>query len=166
MFDSRSNKINKKKYMKNLPEQVKKELLEFIMNIPVKKFSSQWNAIQVAISMITSPGSFRKGLHVYLISNDESREPGYYNIKRMSIKIWPHKIQLRREHKEYLSGSDIDINKIYRYIYPNEKYHVSDFEELMSDTSDFFCACYYNDESDYDGHYITHANFNIETNIE
>lgn len=152
--------------MKNLPEQVKKELLEFIMNIPVKKLSSQWNAIQIAISMITSPGSFRKGLHVYLISNDESREPGYYNIKRMSIKIWPHKIQLRREHKEYLSGSDIDINEIYRYIYPNEKYNISDFEELMSDTGDFFCENSYNDDSGYDGHYIVNQNFYIETNAE
>ena len=152
--------------MKNLPEEVKKELLEFIMNIPVKKFSSKWNAIQVAISMITSPGSFKKGLHVYLNSDDTSREPGFYNIKRMSIKIWPHKIQIRREHKEYLSGSDIDINEIYRYIYPNEKYNVSDFEELMSDTSDFFCETSYYDDSDYDGHYIIRQNYSIETNVK
>lgn len=106
--------------MKKIPKQVKIRLVDFIMDIPVEKHSEQWNAQQVAIAMITSPASFRKGVHVYLTSEDESREPGYYDIKRMSIKIWPHKIQLRREHKEYLSGSDIDINEIYRYISQRE----------------------------------------------
>lgn len=152
--------------MKKLPESVKTRLISFLADLPVKKLSKEWQAVQVAISMITTPTSFKKGVHVYLNSYDGAREPGCYNISEMSIKIWPHKIQMRRSHREYSSESGVDISNTLRYIYPNDKYSVSDFNQVMSDMGDLFCGNYSRDESYYDGHYSIAANFRIETNVK
>lgn len=149
-----------------MPDSVKKELVEFLADIEVEKYSKEWQAIQIAISMIMTPSSFKKGVHVYLDSYDGAREPGCYNISRMSIKIWPHKIQLRRTHSEYVSGSDIDINQTFRYIFPSDKYSESDFKEVMSNTGELFTGNYSQEESDYSGHYSIAANFHVETNVK
>ena len=62
------------------------------------------------------------------------------------------------ENKRNLSNAEIEILL--------KKGNVSDFEELMSDTSDFFCENSYYDDSDYEGHYIIRQNYSIETNVE
>lgn len=152
--------------MKNLPESVKMKIITFLSDLPVEKLSKEWQTIQVAISMITTPSSFKKGVHVYLHSYDGAREPGCYNISEMSVKMWPHKIQIRREHREYVSGCNIDVNQIYRYIHPSDKYFVSDFNEVMSNMGNLFNANYSQDESEYNGHYTITANFTIETNVK
>lgn len=152
--------------MQNIPESVKIGLISFLADLPVEKLSKEWQAIQLAISMITTPSSFKKGVHVYLDSYNGAREPGCYNISEMSIKIWPHKIQMRRIHREYVSGTDIDVNQTYRYIYPNDKYSVSDFNKVMSDMDDLFNGNYSQDESDYSGRYSIAANFKVKTNVK
>lgn len=152
--------------MQNIPESVKIGLISFLADLPVEILSKEWQAIQLAISMITTPSSFKKGVHVYLDSYNGAREPGCYNISEMTIKIWPHKIQMRRIHREYVSGTDIDVNQTYRYIYPNDKYSVSDFNKVMSDMDDLFNGNYSQDESDYSGHYSIAANFKVKTNVK
>lgn len=152
--------------MQTLPEPIKKELINFLTDLPVEKHSKDWQAIQVAIAMILTPGSFKKGVHVYMDSCDESRDPGCYNISSMSVKIWPHKVQLRRTHKEYVSGTDIDINQTIRYIYPSKKYSHNHFYEVMSDYGQLFSSNYSQCESDPAGSYSILANFHIETNCK
>ena len=152
--------------MQNLPESVKKELIEFLSEIPVEDYSKDWQAIQLAISMIITPSSFKKGVHVYLNSRYEARESGAYNISDMSIKIWPHKIQIRRKHHEYVSGTDTNINETYRYIYPSERYGEYEFQEVMSDMGGLFCDNSSQYDSDYCGYYSISESFHIETNIK
>lgn len=151
--------------MEQLPLSIKNSLINFLSDIPVEKFSKDWQAIQIAIAMIMSPESFKKGVHVYMESNDISREPGCYDIRKMFIKIWPHKIHIRRKHSEYNSYSDLDRNVVCRYMFPHEKYHDYNFREVMSDMGELFRGNYSESESDYSGHYSTAANFKIETNI-
>lgn len=152
--------------MQNLPESVKKELIEFLSEIPVEDYSKDWQAIQLAISMIITPSSFKKGVHVYLDSRYEARESGAYDISDMSIKIWPHKIQIRRKHHEYVSGTDTNINETYRYIYPSERYGEYEFQEVMSHTGGLFCDNSSQYDSDYCGYYSISESFHIETNIK
>lgn len=152
--------------MNTLPENIKKSLVEFLADMDVEKFSDEWRAVQVAIAMITTPSSFKKGLHVYLKSHDHAREPGCYDLRDMSIKIWPHKIQMRRSHNVYNSDCGIDENYVCRYIFPNDNYNEDDFEEVMSEANDFFGERYCQHDSDMTGHYIVGASYSIETNVK
>ena len=120
----------------NIPEEVKKELVTFLAELPVEKFTKEWNAVQIAISIINSPKSFKKGVHVYLTSISKAHEEGCYDDKEMVIKIYPHKLMMRRTHSEYNSAAGIDTNEVYGYITPSDKYSAHDFYMIMSDLSD------------------------------
>jgi hypothetical protein len=149
----------------NIPEEVKKEVVTFLAELPVEKFTKEWNAIQIAISILNSPQSFKKGGHVYLTSISKAHEEGYYLNKEMFIKIYPHKLMMRRKYSEYNSASDIDIKEVYRYIVPSEKYDAHDFYMIMSDLSDLFDSCYYTDSTDASGICYKNEHFTIETNM-
>jgi len=149
----------------NIPEEVKKELVTFLAELPVEKFTKEWNAVQIAISILNSPQSFKKGGHVYLTSICKAHEEGYYIDKEMFIKIYPHKLMMRRIYSEYNSASDIDRNEVYRYIVPSEKYDAHDFYMIMSDLSDLFGSCYYTDSTDASGICYRNEHFTIETNM-
>lgn len=148
-----------------IPEEVKKELVTFLMELPVERFTKEWNAIQIAISILNSPKSFKKGVHVYFTSISKAHEEGYYIDKEMFIKIYPHKLMMRRIYSEYNSASDIDRNEVYRYIFPSEKYSAHDFDMVMSDLSDLFDSCYYTDSTDASGICYRNEHFTIETNL-
>ena len=149
----------------NIPEEVKKEVVTFLAELPVEKFTKEWNAVQIAISILNSPQSFKKGGHVYLTSISKAHEEGYYIDKEMFIKIYPHKLMMRRIYSEYNSASDIDRNEVYRYIVPSEKYDAHDFYMIMSDLSDLFGSCYYTDSTDASGICYRNEQFTIETNM-
>jgi len=149
----------------NIPEEVKKEVVTFLAELPVEKFTKEWNAVQIAISILNSPQSFKKGGHVYLTSICKAHEEGYYIDKEMFIKIYPHKLMMRRIYSEYNSASDIDRNEVYRYIVPSEKYDAHDFYMIMSDLSDLFGSCYYTDSTDASGICYMNEHFTIETNM-
>ena len=148
-----------------IPDEVKKRLVTFLTELPIEKFTKEWNAIQIAISILNSPQSFKKGGHVYLTSISKAHEEGYYIDKEMFIKIYPHKLMMRRIYSEYNSASDIDRNEVYRYIIPSEKYDVHDFYKVMSDLSDLFGSCYYTDSTDASGICYRNEHFIIETNM-
>ncbi len=136
------------------------------MELPVERYTKEWNAIQIAISILNSPKSFKRGIHVYLTSFSKAHEEGYYDDKEMSIKIYPHKLLMRRTHSEYNSAADIDRRKIYRYIAPSEKYKAYHFREVMSDLRDLFKECYYIDDTDASGVRYINERFTIETNMK
>ena len=148
-----------------LPEKVKKDLVRFLLELPVEKFTKDWEAVQVAISMLNFPKSFKKGTHVFLTSSNRNHEEGCYDDKEMSIKIYPHKVLMSRRHSEYNSSDGIDRKEVYRYIAPSDKYGVSDFQKVMSDLSGLFTGCSYTDNSDASGVCYSNANFYIDTNI-
>lgn len=149
-----------------MPESIKNELITFLLELPVERFTRKWEALQFAITMLNSPKSFKKGIHVYLTSSYRAHEEGCYDHKEMSIKIYPHKIMMRRTHSEYNSYAEIDRKEIFRYITPSEKYGVSDFHKVMSDLSDLFTPSYQIDNSDASGVCYVGANFTIETNMK
>jgi len=149
-----------------LPEDVKKELERFLFELPIEKFSKEWEAVQAAISMLNFPKSFKKGTHVFLTSYNRNHEEGCYDDKEMSIKIYPQKVVMSRRHAEYNSFVGIDRNKVYRYITPSDKYGASDFQKVMSDLSGLFTSCYYTDSSDASGVCYSNANFSIITNVK
>lgn len=149
-----------------IPEEVKRGLVIFLMELPVKKFTREWNAIQIAISILNSPKSFKKGVHVFLTSISRVHEEGCYDDKDMFIKIYPHKLMMRRTHSEYNSASGIDRRKVYRYIVPSDKYDIHDFHEVMSDLSDLFVECGYLDSTDASGICYRNEHFTIETNMK
>ncbi len=148
-----------------LPGIVKKRLFEFLSEIPVEKYSEQWRAIQVAIAMIMAPNSFKDNVHVYLSSREGAHEEGAFDSHTMSIKIWPHKLQMSRHKKEWTSWSGYRTNEHYYYTFPNGKHSVDEFERLISDTGELFYSNYseVNHEIDQSSGYF--ANFNIETNV-
>lgn len=148
-----------------MPEEVKKELVTFLTELPVDKFTKEWNAIQIAISILNSPKSFKKGVHVYLTSISKAHEEGSYDDKEMFIKIYPHKLMMRRTHSVYSSASGIDRKEVYRYIVPSDKYAIRDFYEVMSDLSDLFASCYYTDSTDASGICYQNEHFTVETNM-
>jgi hypothetical protein len=148
-----------------IPNEVKKELVTFLMELPVDKFTKEWKAVQVAISILHSPKSFKKGVHVYLTSISKAHEEGCYDDKEMVIKIYPYKLIMRRTHSEYNSASGIGRRKVYRYIVPSDKYNTHDFYEVMSDLSDLFVECGYLDSSDASGICYINEHFTIETNM-
>ena len=149
-----------------LPEPVKKGLIKFLEEIPVEKYSDQWRAIQAAITMIVAPNSFKDKVHVFLRSNESAREEGAFNSHTMSIRIWPHKLQMSRDNQQWTSWSGYTTNEHYKYTFPGGKHDIDEFEELLSDTGGLF----YSNYSDWDhsggqscGIY---ANFRIETNVK
>ncbi|MBQ6953189.1 MAG: hypothetical protein IJP81_04700 [Bacteroidales bacterium] len=149
-----------------LPELVKKGILKFLEEIPVEKYSDQWRAIQAAITMIVAPNSFKDKVHVYLRSHEGGREEGAYNSHTMSIKIWPHKLQMSRDNQEWTSWSGYTTNEHYRYTFPGGKHSVSEFEELLSNTGGLFYSNY--SDWNHDGGQSSgiYANFTIETNAK
>ncbi len=149
-----------------MPEEIKRELINFLMELPVDMYTKEWNAIQIAISILNSPKSFKKGIHVYLTSISKAHEEGCYDNKEMFIKIYPHKLMMRRMHSEYNSATDIDKREVYRYIAPSEKYKAYHFHEVMSDLSDLFKDCYYIDNTDASGVCYRNEHFTIETNMK
>lgn len=149
-----------------VPSEIKKELVTFLTELPVEKFTKEWNALQIAISIINSPKSFKKGVHVYLTSISKAHEEGSFDDKEMFIKIYPHKLMMRRAHFEYNSACSIDRKELYRYIFPSDKYTVQDFYAVMSDLSDLFVECDYLDCSDASGVCYRNEHFTIETNIK
>ena len=148
-----------------VPDEIKKELVTFLTELPVEKFTKEWNAIQIAISILNSPQSFKKGVHVYLTSISKAHEEGYYIDKEMFIRLYPHKLMMRRIYSEYNSTSDIDRHEVFRYIVPNEKYNIHDFYKVMSDLSDLFESCYYTDSTDASGICYRNEHFTVETNM-
>ena len=147
------------------PDFVITGLTKLFKELPVQEDSADSRAIQAAISLLNFPDSFKKGVHVFLNSRYQAREEGCYDIREISIKIYTNKIAMRRRHSEYNSLCDIDINKTYRYIFPNEKYNANDFQNVVSDLGDLFCEDYSMDESDPSGIMINSSNFKIESNI-
>ena len=149
-----------------LPQPVRNKLLEFLSEIPVEKFSDDWKKIQVAIAMITTPSSFKKGVHVYLDSTYRAYDDGCQEYRSMSIKIYPHKITMRRIHSEFDIYTDKSLNQTLRYIYPNEKYGTSQFDEVMEDLYCLFEGNYIEDSSGPDKRCGFGSHFTISTNIK
>lgn len=149
----------------SVPEEIKKEMVTFLAELPVEKFTKEWYAILVAISILNSPKSFKKGGHVYLTSISKAHEEGYCVDKEMFIKIYPNKLMMRRIHSEYNTASGIGRNEVYRYIVPSEKYNAHDFYNVMADLSDLFVECSYTDSSDASGICYRNEHFTIETNM-
>jgi len=149
-----------------LPNQVKKELIQFLEEIPVEKYSAQWRAIQAAITMIVAPGSFKDKVHVFLRSQEGGREEGALDSHVMSIRIWPHKLQMSRDNQQWTSWSGYTTNEHYKYTFPGGKHGISEFEDLMSNIGELFQSNY--SEWDPDGAQTSgfYANFTIETNIK
>lgn len=149
-----------------LPEKVKKELIKFLSEIPVEEYSEQWRAIQVAKTMIMAPNSFKDKVHVYLRSHEGGREEGAFDSHTMSIRIWPHKLQMSRDNQEWRSWCGYQKNEHYKYTFPGGKHSISEFEELISGTGGLFSANY--SEWDHSGGQSSgfYANFSIETNVK
>ena len=149
-----------------LPEHVKKSLIDFLGDIPVEKYSEEWRGIQAAIAMILAPNSFKDKVHVYLQSRERGSEEGAFYRHSMSIRIWPHKLQMRRDEQDWTSWSGYRTNDHFRYTFPDGKHSLFEFDELINGTSDLFCA----NDSDYnnDGyqHSCFYTNFTIETNVK
>ncbi len=152
--------------MDKLPKAVKMGLIKFLEEIPVEKYSEQWRAIQVAITMITAPNSFKDRVHVFLRSHEGGREEGAFDSHKKSIRIWPHKLQMSRDNQEWTSWSGYRTNEHYKYTFPGGKHSISEFEELISGAGSLFTGNYSNWDScgaDCCGFY---GNFSIETNVK
>lgn len=149
-----------------LPKEIKNELITFLLELPIEKFTKEWEATQLAISILNSPDSFKKGIHVYLTSRDSAHEEGCYDNKELFIKIYPHKLMMKRTHSEYNSYAGIDRDEVRRYVYPSDKYDSHHFFEVMTDLGDLFSSCYSMDNSDASGVCYANANFTIETNMK
>lgn len=149
-----------------MSESIKKELIAFLLELPVEKFTREWEALQIAISMLNSPKSFKKGIHVYLTSSYRAHEEGYYDHREMTIKIYPHKVMMRRTHSEYNTYSDINRNEVYRYITPSDKYGDYAFHQVMADLRELFTPRYSIDNSDASGVCYVGGNFTIEANMK
>ena len=150
----------------NLPEAVKKGLIKFLDEIPVEDYSEQWRAIQVAKTMILAPNSFKDKVHVFLRSEEAAHEEGAFNRHTMSIRIWPHKLQISRDNQQWTSWSGYTTNEHYKYTFPGGKHSLDEFEELLS----YIGGLFYSNYSDWDrsggqssGIY---ANFTITTNVK
>lgn len=149
-----------------LPETVKNRLIRFLNEIPVEEYSEEWRAVQVAITMILAPDTFKDQVHVFFSSHDCAREEGYYNNHEMSIRIWPHKLQMRRYHEIWSSWNGTELHDLYRYTFPGGKHSVSEFEELISYTGGLFYAEYSSHDRDGAQHSCIYSNFKIETNVK
>lgn len=81
------------------------------------------------------------------------QKEGCFDNKEMFIKIYPHKLVMKRIHSEYNFATGIDRDEVYRYITPSEKYGAFHSHEVMSNLNDLFTSCYYVDNSDSCGIY-------------
>ena len=149
-----------------LPETVKKSLIKFLNEIPVEQYSEQWRAIQVAIAMIMAPNSFKDKVHVFLRAHEGAHEEGAFDSHTMSIRIWPHKLQMSRDNQQWTSWSGYTTNEHYKYTFPGGKHSVSEFEELISYTGGLFYAEYSSHDRDGAQHSCIYSNFKIETNVK
>ena len=149
-----------------LPDTVKKGIVKFLEEIPVEKYSEEWRSVQAAITMIIAPNSFKEKAHVFLTSHDSAREEGYYDIHEMSIRIWPHKVQLSRFHEIWSSWNGTELHELYRYTFPGGKHSVYEFENLLSNTAGLFSEKYCLDDSSMAQHASSSANYKIKTNIK
>ncbi len=148
------------------PDYVVKNLTAFLSELPVEKDSEEWIAVQVGIAMINFPSSFKKGLHVFLTSEFFASEEGAFERRVMSIKIYPHKLQIRRSYSYYNSPCNINTNRTYRYIYPEDKYNKWDYDEVMGDLGQLFCNRSNYHYSDCQGNITHRTNFEIKTNLK
>ena len=149
-----------------LPEKVKKGLIKFLIEIEVEDGSEQWRAIQVAIAMILAPNSFKDNVHVFLSSHEGAHEEGAFDNHTMSIRIWPHKLQMMRSNRQWRSWEGLITNDLYRYTFPGGKHSVQEFENLLSYTGGLFCGNYSSRESDGAQSWGFYGNYTIETNIK
>ena len=149
-----------------LPEAVKKGLLKFLKEIPVEEYSEQWRGIQVAITMIMAPDSFKDRVHVFLNSHEGASEEGAFDNHSMSIRIWPHKLQVSRDKRQWTSWEGLKTNEHYKYTFPGGKHSVQEFDELISHTGGLFCSNYSSVNREMAQHSCFHANFTIETNVK
>ena len=149
-----------------LPEMVMKRLISFLKDIPVEEYSEQWRSIQVAITMIIAPNTFSDKAHVYLESSSGAHEEGAFDSHTMSIKIWPHKLQMSRHKREWTFWSGYTANEHYYYTFPNGKHSVYEFENLISDTGELFYASYAEENMEIGQSSVIYANFKIETNVK
>lgn len=149
-----------------MPDAVKKDLIRFLEEIPVEKYSEPWRSIQVAIAMIMAPGSFKEKVHVYLESSEGAHEEGAFDSHTMSIKIWPHKLQMSRHKREWTSWSGYRTNEHYYYTFPNGKHSTSEFEELISGAGGLFYSNYSEENKDGAQSSGYFANYHIETNVK
>ena len=149
-----------------LPESIKHKLVDFLSTIPVEKYSQDWNAIQVAIAMITAPNSFKKGVHVYIHSYEGGREEGAFNKDEVSIKIWPNKIQMRHTCKEWTSWAGYSKNSCHRYIFPSKNYGEYDLNEFLSELGPISYSNGVEDNSDPSGQCLVYSRFKIESNVK
>lgn len=158
--------MEKQKKLDKLPDTVKKGLIKFLDSIPVEEYSEQWRAILIAKNMILAPNSFKDKVHVYLQSHEGGREEGAYDIHKMSIRIWPHKLQMSRDNQEWTSWSGYKTNVHYKYTFPGGKHSVDEFEELISSTGGLFHGTYseWNHEGGQSSSF--YANYTIETNAK
>ena len=129
-------------------------------------YSEQWRAIHVAITMILAPNSFKDNVHVFLRSQEGGREEGAFDRHVMSVRIWPHKLQMSRDKQDWTSWSGYQVNEHYKYTFPDGKHPISEFEELISHTGGLFSSNY--SEWDHVGGQSSgfYANFLIETNVK
>lgn len=149
-----------------LPETVKTRLIDFLSGIPVEKYSEQWRAVQVAITMITAPNSFKDKVHVFLRSREGGHEEGAYDSHTMSIRIWPHKLQMSRDNQEWTSWGGYRINDHYKYTFPGGKHSVQEFENLMSGYGGLFYSNYSVENKEFGQSSGFYSNFQISTNVK
>ena len=150
-----------------LPENIKTKLIRFLSEIEVERFSNDWKAIQVAIAMITTPSSFRKGVHVYLHTNGGGVEESAFDKEEVSLKIWPNKIQMRHSHRVWSSWEGYTTNFCDRYIFPSEKYGPYHLDRLLSRLGSISCDTFINDQSlECMTLMRSWYNFKIETNMK
>lgn len=152
--------------LEKLPVSVKKGLIKFLKEIPVEEFSEEWRAVQVAIAMITAPGSFKDRVHVFLSSHDGGSEEGYYDHHRMTVRIWPDKLQMCRTHKIWSSWNGTQLDETFRYTFPGGKHGVYEFEDLLSDTAGLFSGRYCIEDLSMGQRSGSSANFSITTNAK
>ena len=149
----------------NFPEKVVKKLIEFLKYLPVKNDTYSSNAVQLAIAMLLNPSVFKKGNHIFLESSYKASEDGYSESRTMSIKIYQHKLVINRTYRDYSSYNGQVTNDHFRYIYPDDKYSLSDFDDVMDDLSELFVEDYFIDNSDFSGHCYCGSHFDVQTNV-
>lgn len=149
-----------------LPETVKRGLIKFLSEIPVESYSEQWRAIQIAIAMILAPNSFKDKVHVFFSSYEGAHEEGAFDSHTMSIRLWPHKLQMSLDNQEWRSWAGYIRNEHYKYTFPGGKHSVEEFENLLSKTGGLFSASYSSYDSDGAQHSCFSANYKVETNVK
>ncbi len=144
------------------PDYVIKRLYSLFKDLPIDEGSEEWKALQIAVSLLNSPDCFKKKIRVEIFSRFYAREEGYYIRHEISIKLYPHKISMRRIFSEYSTYRDKNPSNTYRYIYPNDKYGIEDFNKVLYNLDNLFEVDSYISESDGASHQINKSNFSIK----